>query len=74
MQVKEIIEMLKKDYKPNDSLVIGWWDYEEFKDDIKEELWDDVVWDVCDKLDYPNGQIHEIIYETLLEVKAENKE
>ena len=74
MQVKEIIEILKKEYKPNDSLVISWWDYEEFKDDIKEELWDDVVWDVCDALDYPNGQISEIIYETLLEVKARNKE
>ena len=74
MQVKEIIEILKKRYKPNDSLVIGWWGYDMFEDDIKEELWGDVVWDVCDKLDYPNGQISEIIYESLLEVKAENKE
>ena len=36
MQVKEIIKILKEEYEPDDFLVIGWYDYDEFEGIVKK--------------------------------------
>lgn len=49
MRVKEIIERLQRDYKPDTQLVVLWWDKEGFdrRDDDDMELtvekWDELV-------------------------------
>ena len=43
MQVKEIIKILKEEYEPDDSLVVGWYDYDEFEGIVKKEQWGEVV-------------------------------
>ena len=55
MRVKDIRQMLKA-YKPDDELVIGWWDREWFdgfaKKKMTEEQWDEVFSNAESVLEY----------------------
>jgi len=49
MRVKEIIERLQRDYKPDTQLLAMWWDKEQFdcldtgETDLTVDKWDEVV-------------------------------
>ena len=68
MQVKEIIKILKEEYEPDDFLVIGWYDYDEFEGIVKKELWGEVV-------DLADGEVdYDAILNTIHQVEEYNKE
>ena len=41
MQVEEIINILKQNYKPDEELIIAWWDQIAFEGYVDKETWDD---------------------------------
>lgn len=70
MKVSQAIRILTHNYQPDDDIIIDWWGYELYDKDISEELWAEVVELLEEgKLEYCEEQIHEIIYETILELK-----
>ena len=68
MQVKEIIKILKEEYEPDDFLVIGLYDYDEFEGIVKKELWGEVV-------DLADGEVdYDAILNAIHQVEEYNKE
>ena len=68
MQVKEIIKILKEEYEPDDALVVGWYDYDEFEGIVKKELWGEVV-------DLADGEVdYDAILNAIHQVEEYNKE
>ena len=43
MLVKDAIRYLQRDYKPDDEIIVAWWDKEEGFEDMTDEEWDDAV-------------------------------
>lgn len=41
MQVEEIINILEQNYRPDEELIIAWWDQITFEDYVDKETWDD---------------------------------
>ena len=68
MQVKEIIKILKEEYEPDDSLVVGWYDYDEFEGIVNKELWGEGV-------DLADGEVdYDAILNAIHQVEEYNKE
>tara|TARA_R110000744_G_C18858212_1_gene503615 strand:+ start:247 stop:471 length:225 start_codon:yes stop_codon:yes gene_type:complete len=43
MQVEEIINILEQNYKPDEELIIAWWDQIAFEEYVDKHTWDDHV-------------------------------
>ena len=41
MQVEQIINILEQNYRPDEELIIAWWDQISFEDYVDKETWDD---------------------------------
>ncbi len=74
MRVKDIRQMLKA-YKPDDELVISWWDREWFdgfsKKKLKEEQWDEVFMNAENVLEY--GGLGDLMMEAMDQAGVERK-
>ena len=54
MTVKDIIELLQKSHKPNEDLIITWWDKDMFPD-ISKKDWADFADSATDELDWSSA-------------------
>jgi hypothetical protein len=53
MKVKHIIEMLQKEYSPEDSLIVATWDKEQFAPLLKkDDDWADIAQSCVDEVDW----------------------
>tara|TARA_B000000565_G_C23776997_1_gene374409 strand:- start:2239 stop:2490 length:252 start_codon:yes stop_codon:yes gene_type:complete len=53
MKVKDIIETLKKNYNPEDSLIVATWDKEQFAPLLEEDDdWADIAQSCMDEVDW----------------------
>ena len=68
MKVSQAIRILKEHYEPNDDIIIDWWAHDVYDEEIKEEGWEQVVESVENKLEHLHDDIHNVIYETILEI------
>jgi len=53
MIVKDAIKYLKKGYKPNDEIVMAWWDKEMF-DGIDDDNWSEAC-DIAEDIDWSHA-------------------
>lgn len=65
MQIKEAVKYLKKDYKPDDEIIMAWWDRTMFED-MTDEEWSDAV-AVGDDMDW--SRTHEDLTHNIREEK-----
>ena len=57
MKVSDAIKYLQNDYKPDDEIVMAWWDIKAFEgDDIDPEHWAEFVDHVESKKDWSGDQ------------------
>lgn len=53
MKVKDLIELLQKEYKPDDSLVVATWDKEQFAPLLNpDDDWADIAQSCMDECDW----------------------
>jgi hypothetical protein len=64
MKVSEIIELLNKNYDPDDAVVVAWWDQASFSaaHDMDKDEWADVAEDL-DGIDW--SYTHDILTDAL---------
>lgn len=84
MKVKEIIENLQKHYKPNDDLIIAWWDKEWFEncfDNDEYQLTDDDLETICSMTindenvgEQISDYVNEIVADRLNTIEQDEKE
>lgn len=53
MIVKDAIKYLKKDYKPNDEIVMAWWDRKMF-DKMTDDEWSEACY-IAEDIDWSNA-------------------
>jgi hypothetical protein len=74
MTVQDIIFNLQKHYKPDDELIIDWWDKDWFEQKqgnaIDEGLWNEFVGRVSDEITYHNEIFAEQAMELLDEMNT----
>jgi len=51
MTVKDAIRYLQRDYKPDDEIIVAWWD-KNFFEDMTEEKWNETVEVVDHRMDW----------------------
>ena len=78
MLVRQIIEILEANYKPDDSIYIEWWDSDIYQDDdapIDGEVWARAV-EIAEDADhsYIHGLVWDMLDCALSEAKEENNE
>lgn len=75
IQVAKVIEILKKDYKPDEEIMVLWWTKEMITNDAveragyatKRHLWEDALRDAEDTIDYCSNDIWNAIDEAVQE-------
>lgn len=74
MLVRQIIEILEANYKPDDNIYIEWWDSDIYQDDdapIDEDVWARAV-EIAEDADH--SYIHSLVWDMLGDALSQAKE